>query len=128
VPLYGQIQVCDRAKKLTIMIYRCVRHFPPYERFGMGSQMTRAALSIGSNVAEGQRRATTKDFRNFVCIAEGSLAELQFALEVAKELEYVDEPEFSDIWEKSVELEKMLGAMRAGLDRRIREHRAELPS
>lgn len=119
MPTYGRLLVCEQAKKLTIAIYRCVGCFPARERFGISSQLTRAALSIGANIAEGQRRATTKDFRNFVHIAEGSLAELQYTLEIADELGYVPDGSFAPIWAQTLELERMLRALRQGLDNRI---------
>ncbi|MHB8997272.1 MAG: four helix bundle protein [Armatimonadota bacterium] len=119
MPMYGQLQVCGQAKRLTVMVYRAVREFPAHERFGISSQLSRAALSVGANIVEGQRRGTTKDFRNFVCMAEGSLAELQYTWVIARELEYVSDDVFRSIWQQSVELEKMLQALRRGLDRRV---------
>jgi four helix bundle protein len=74
---------------------------------------------------EGQRRATTKDYRNFVCTAEGSLAELQYLLEIAAELGYLTDTAFGELWQQSIEVEKMLQALRLGLDRRMREQAAK---
>lgn len=81
-------------------------------------------MSIGANVVEGQRRATTKDFRNFVCMAEGSLAELQYLLEIARELNYLADTAFENVYQQTIEVEKMLQALRLGLDRKIREAKA----
>lgn len=122
MPIYEQLRVCGEAKKLTVQLYECVRSFPASERFGITSQLTRAALSVGANIVEGQRRGTTKDFRNFVCMAEGSLAELQYTLEIAKELGYISRDSFDCIWRQSIEVERMLQALRTGLDRRMKEY------
>jgi len=121
MPQFHRLRVYVEAKRLTVEVYRCVAGFPTYERFGISSQLTRAAVSIGANVVEGQRRATTKDFRNFVCIAEGSLAELQYLLEIAKELGYLADAAFEGVWQQSIEVEKMLQALRLGLDRKMQE-------
>ena len=128
MPRYHGLRIYTEAKRLTVATYRCVRSFPDHERFGLISQLTRAAVSVGANVVEGQRRATTKDYRNFVCNAEGSLAELQYLLEIAKELDYLTQESFDAVWQQSIEVEKMLQALRLGLDRKMHEQAATPPA
>ena len=127
MPRYYRLRVCAEAKRLTLQVYRCVVGFPKHEQFGLSSQVTRAAVSVGANVVEGQRRSTTKDFRSFVCTAEGSLAELQYLLEIAKELDYLTQESFDEVWQQSIEVEKMLQALRLGLDRKMHEQTAKPP-
>ena len=74
---------------LVIAIYRIVASFPKEEIYGLSSQIKRAAVSIPSNIAEGSRRSSRKDFRNFLLIAFGSGSELETQLEIAERLSFV---------------------------------------
>lgn len=73
---------------LVIAIYTLTKKFPKEELFGLTSQMRRAIVSIPSNIAEGSRRSSRKDFRNFLLIAYGSGSELETQIEIAKRLSY----------------------------------------
>ena len=80
------------------MVYRLTQGFPREEVFGLTSQLRRAAVSIPSNIAEGQGRLNTREFRQFLSVARGSNCELQTQLEIARELgfgnqEMLDEAE-----------------------------------
>ncbi|MHB8995391.1 MAG: four helix bundle protein [Armatimonadota bacterium] len=66
-------------------IYRCTASFPADERYGLTSQIRRAVASIGANIAEGQRRRSPKEFSSFLSISEGSLAEVQSFLMLARD-------------------------------------------
>jgi len=78
--------VWQLAVSLTVEIYKMTAHFPSDERFGLAAQMRRAAVSIPSNLAEGSRRKTHKDFRKFVLIASGSGAELETQIALVERL------------------------------------------
>lgn len=69
-----------------IAIYKLTNDFPKEERFGLVSQMRRAAISIPSNIAEGSRRSSRKDFRNFLLNAYGSGSELETQIDISKKL------------------------------------------
>ena len=69
-------------------IYKCTKAFPRTETFGLVSQMRRAAVSIPSNIAEGQTRRSSKEFLQFIYVALGSLAELETQLELATRFNY----------------------------------------
>lgn len=71
---------------LTLEVYRMTREFPQAEQYGLVSQMRRCAVSIPSNIAEGKRRSTRKDFVQFLRIADGSASELETQILLAKEL------------------------------------------
>jgi four helix bundle protein len=70
-------------------VYQITHNFPASEKFGLINQIRRAAVSIPSNIAEGQGRNSTKEFRQFLAISLGSLAELETQLIIAKEIEYL---------------------------------------
>lgn len=72
-------------------IYKVTQGFPSEEKFGLTSQMRRAAISIPSNLAEGAARRSNAEFANFVNIAKGSLSELETQLIISKRQSYIDE-------------------------------------
>jgi four helix bundle protein len=83
---YKELVVWQKAKALAVEVYRATERFPKSESFGLTNQMRRAAVSIPSNIAEGQGRGTRPDFAKFLCVARGSLLELETQLEIAMEL------------------------------------------
>lgn len=93
-------------------IYRLTKRFPREELFLLTSQLRRAALSIPSNLAEGNERESVRDRRHIITMAIGSLAELDTQLEVAIVLDYVDEDDLFDIYARIDDLARMLPAMR----------------
>ena len=90
---YKDLIAWQKAKALVIAIYRMTESFPRSEQFGLISQMRRSAVSIPSNIAEGSRRGTVRDFQHFLQIAYGSGAELETQIEIVKEFRWgsVDE-------------------------------------
>lgn len=86
---YKDLVVWQKGIQLAKRIYAVTRGFPSEERFGLTSQMRRAAVSIPSNIAEGQARHTTQEFIQFVSHAEGSAAELDTQIILAVELSFV---------------------------------------
>ncbi|HKO35452.1 MAG TPA: four helix bundle protein [Pyrinomonadaceae bacterium] len=85
---YHDLLVWQKGIALVKRIYEITRTFPDSEKFGLVSQMRRAAVSIPSNIAEGQARHTTGSFIQFIAIDEGSVAELDTQLLIAIELGY----------------------------------------
>jgi four helix bundle protein len=83
---YKDLWVWQRAIDLVIVVYELTRTFPQDERFGLTSQMRRAAVSVPSNIAEGQARQTTQEFRRSLRNALGSLGELETQLIVSRQL------------------------------------------
>lgn len=93
---FRQLIVWQKAKQLSLNIYEMTKRFPDDEKFGMISQMRRAALSIQANIAEGNERSSYKDCRHFMEISRGSLVELDCFVDFALELQYISEEEFSE--------------------------------
>jgi four helix bundle protein len=87
--------VWQRAIDLSVAVYEIARQFPREEIYGMSSQMRRAAVSVASNIAEGYRRASTGEYRQFLGMARGSNLELQTQMVIARRLQ-MGEPQRLD--------------------------------
>jgi len=85
---HEDLQVWQLSMQLVKDIYAMIRHFPDTERFGLSSQMQRAAVSIPSNIAEGAARSGNQEFLQFLHIARGSLCELETQVTIAYELKF----------------------------------------
>jgi four helix bundle protein len=90
---YKDLEVWKLSIELVKEIYQITEKFPPSEIYGLTNQMRRAAVSIPSNIAEGQERNSVKEFRQFLAIALGSVAEIETQLIIAKEIDYLTEAE-----------------------------------
>jgi len=97
--------------ELSGSIYRLTAAFPDEERFGLVSQMRRAAVSIPSNLAEGAARTSKPEFRNFISIARGSLSELDTQLDLAQQLGFIAAPSRAEVDRLPVRVDKMLYAL-----------------
>ncbi len=96
---------------LTTDIYKTTKSFPDEERFGLTSQMRRAAASVPSNIAEGAARQTKKEFVNFLCIAQGSLSELDTHIEIASRLGYLSVGSREAIEAKMIRIDKLVSGL-----------------
>ena len=89
---YRELIVWQKAMDLVMRVYEATECFPQRELFGLTNQLRRAAVSIPSNIAEGQGRNTTADFLRFLSIARGSLQELETQILIASRLRYSNPP------------------------------------
>jgi four helix bundle protein len=112
---YKDLVVWQKGIQLTKLVYGLTRSFPADERFGVIAQMRRAAVSVPSNIAEGQARHTTGEFIQFISHAEGSVAELDTQLIVRVELTYTRAEDADALFELISELRRMLNALRRKL-------------
>jgi four helix bundle protein len=108
---FRDLQVWQRSMELTAEVYALTKTFPNEERFGLITQLQRSAVSIPSNIAEGQGRLNTGEFRQFLGIARGSNCELQTQLEIAQMLGYCDSPSIARANQLAHEVGKMLYAL-----------------
>ena len=99
-------------------VYRVSTAFPPDESYGLKSQMRRAAVSIPSNIAEGQSRASTKEFLNHLSMAQASLAEVETQLEISVRLKYLSADRLAAVAAAIQKLGKQLHALRNALETR----------
>jgi four helix bundle protein len=86
---FEDLEVWKKAHKVVIEIYNVTKQFPNEEKFGLASQMRRAATSIAANIAEGFKRRTPSDKANFYNISQSSLEELRYYLILSKDLGYL---------------------------------------
>ena len=86
---YLELLVWQKAKALAVDVYRATERFPRPELYGLTSQLRRAAVSVASNIAEGQGRLTCGEFVHFLGQARGSLLELETQLDIALDLAYL---------------------------------------
>jgi len=112
--------VAQRAADLAVAVYRLTSAFPSSERFGLAMQMRRAAVSIGSNIAEGCGRTGDQEFLRFLRIARGSSTELAFQLALAAELGFGTSAQHETLAELVDHVERMLNRLTSS----IRQKRA----
>jgi four helix bundle protein len=105
---YRDLEVWKRSIALVKDIYEATSQFPTSESFGLAQQIRRAAVSIPSNIAEGQFRTSTKEFKQFLSIALGSSAELETQLIIANQVNYLSSVELSVLLENLEIIMKML--------------------
>ncbi len=108
---FKELLVWQRAKELAVLIYKTTETGRVAKDFGLRDQMRRAAVSVPSNIAEGDERDTNKDAVRFLYIAKGSLAELRTQLEIAFEIGYLDRGLFDELDVASASIGKMLGSL-----------------
>ncbi|HTH46540.1 MAG TPA: four helix bundle protein [Candidatus Limnocylindria bacterium] len=112
---YRDLLVWQRGIELAKVIYQLTAKLPAEERYGLVSQMRRAAVSVPSNLAEGQARKSTAEFIQFISIAEGSIAELDTQVFPSLELRLVKSSDTAQCLELISELRRMLNALRRRL-------------
>lgn len=112
---FEDLLVWQKSHELALKIYRITKDFPSEEKFGLVSQMRRAAVSVTANIVEGFRKRGKKDKINFYNIAQGSLDELRYYVILAKDLGYSDLELQKDINEAG----RMLSGLVSSVDSRI---------
>ena len=106
---FRELIVWQKAVELAKEVYLATERFPGKEVFGLQSQMRRAAVSIASNIAEGHRRGTKRDFLQFLRISDGSTAEIETQMTIAKAI--YKTCDFSKVDPLLMEVQKMLSVM-----------------
>jgi four helix bundle protein len=116
---HHRLAAWSKAVELVISVYKETERFPREERYGLTSQIRRAAVSIPANIAEGAGRNSQKEFAYFLSNSQGSASELETELIIALRLGYLDETRFSRL---NSELER-IGRLITGLSRYVKEPR-----
>ena len=115
VKSYRDLKIWQKGVELAKMTYALTHKFPKYETYGLADQLRRLAVSVPSNIAEGQARQHTGEFRQFLHMALGSLAEVDTQIVIALEMKYIDAQEANGIQNLIIELQKMIHALVAHL-------------
>ena len=108
---YKELVVWQKSIDLVVDIYEITDQYPKSEIYGLTSQMRRASVSISSNIAEGRRRGSRKDFCHFLVMAFGSGAELETQIEISKKLSFSKKLDFSKTDALLNEVMRMLNKM-----------------
>jgi four helix bundle protein len=112
---YKDLIAWRKAMGLVTEIYRATREFPRDELYGLTNQLRRAAVSVPSNIVEGQAHFSQKEFRHFLSHSRGSLAEIETQLAIAQNLNYLNPQQTQLLLNKAAELGKILNGLIASL-------------
>ena len=113
---FRKLDIWLRSMTLVKDIYLLTRSFPSHEKFGLSSQMQRAAVSIPSNIAEGSAKSSNKDFARFLEMSIGSSYELETGLIIASNLEYINIDAFQKVLNQIAEVQKMINGFKSKLN------------
>ena len=116
---YRQLIVWQKAMDLAEQCYFATKAFPPEERFGLTSQIRRAAVSVPANIAEGQGRFHTKEFLNHLSMARGSLFELETELQLSQRVGFLSQEPLDSLLALSAEISRMLSGLRQALEAKL---------
>ncbi len=108
---YRDLIVWQKSVHMVTHLYQLLSKFPDEEKYGLTSQIKRSSVSISSNIAEGYGRNYTKDYARFLQMARGSLFEMQTQLQIAVNLDFIQEKDLEEIISLSIEIEKMLNVL-----------------
>lgn len=113
---FTDLKVWQEGHALTLDVYRETRAFPADERFGLVSQVRRSAAGVPTNVAEGSKRRSNKDYAHFLNLAESSLAETEYHLILSRDLEYLPSATAESLFARIADLSRMLHALRVKVE------------
>jgi four helix bundle protein len=116
---YRELIVWQKAMNLVEMVYRATNGFPKTEMYGLTSQIRRAAVSVPSNIAEGQGRSTTRDFLHFLSVTQGSLMEVETQVTIAERLGYIEEKTEIALLDSTAEIGRLLNGLCNSLNRKL---------
>ena len=105
---FKNIKVWEKAHKLVLEIYKTTKGFPSSEKYGLTAQLRRSAASVATNIVEGYKRRSDKEFAYFLNIADASLEESKYHILLSYDLKYLKKEEYSALSELTDEVGKML--------------------
>lgn len=114
---YQELISWQRAMDLVEDVYRASRDFPREEIYALTSQIRRAAVSVPSNIAEGQGRRSTSDFLRHLSIAYGSLREVETQILISRRLKYISQAKLDEVMSRAGEVGRLLNGLMASLTR-----------
>jgi four helix bundle protein len=114
---YKDLVAWRKAMDLVTEIYHATQLFPRDELYGLTNQLRRAAVSVPSNIAEGQARFSSKEFCHFLSLARGSRVEIETQLLIAQNLGYLSDRQSRPLFEQAAEMGRILNGLIASLKR-----------
>ncbi|WP_339907224.1 four helix bundle protein [Symmachiella dynata] len=108
---HTKLKAFHLADELTLEVYRATSRFPDDERFGLTSQIRRAAVSMTSNIVEGCARHSERDYLRFLDMAFGSAPEVDYQLSLAHRLNYITQLDYDSLKQSAQETSKVLGGL-----------------
>lgn len=118
---HSKLKVFQLADSLALLVYRHSKQFPADEKFGLTSQVRRAAVSIAANIVEGAARPSESDFARFLVIAYGSTRELEYELSIATRLGYLTPSGTAELNDRTSQTGRALRALIVRLQKQSRE-------
>ncbi len=115
---YRDLIAWQKAMDLVVAVYELTRQFPRQEQYGLAAQLQRAAVSVPSNIAEGQARHSQREFHHFLSQARGSLAEVETQVLIAVRLHYLEVRQAQPVLELCGELGRILNGLIAAIQKR----------
>ena len=115
---YKELKVWQRSYQLCLEIYKITKRFPNEEKYGLTSQIRRAAVSVPSNISEGYGRKTTPEYIRFLYIAYGSNCEMETQILLSGDLGYIETDKLENLQERMGEVERMLKALIKSIEKK----------
>jgi four helix bundle protein len=115
---YSELIAWQQAIELVAAVYRATQEFPKDEMYGLTSQLRRAAVSVPSNIAEGQGRKSTNEFLHHLSVAHGSLREVETQVHIAARLGYLGANQKNDLLDLAAEVGRLINGLYNALNKR----------
>lgn len=116
---YRDLEVWQKGMDLVVACYEAAKNFPSDERFGLISQLQRAAVSVPANIAEGHGRTHLKEYLNHISIAYGSLMEIETHVQIAERLTYLSSESVGKLLSDTERLGRMLNGLKRSLESKL---------
>jgi four helix bundle protein len=116
---FRKIKAWQYADDLAVLVYDKSRCFPKEERYGITSQLRRAAVSVPTNIAEGSGRSKGRDFLRFLTIARGSMAEIEYLLHLSSRIGYLKKSDCEQLEDKRKEAARTLSGLIGAVEKEI---------
>jgi four helix bundle protein len=116
---WKDLKVWKKAHELVLKIYQVIAKFPDTEKYALSDQLKRAAYSVPANIVEGHSRKSSKEFKQFLYQARGSLEELRYFLFLSRDLRYIEQKTYKELEEESLIVSKMLNKFISSVKRKI---------
>jgi len=115
VTTFRDLKVWEKAHKLVLEVYKITKNFPREEKFGLVAQLRRSISSVPTNIVEGHKRKSRKEYLYFLNTADGSLEEAKYQIMLSKDLGYLKDSEYNDLLPMCDEVGRMLYGLQKSL-------------